>query len=87
MTSQGGSYTVVVANSVNSVTSSAAVLTVNPAPVAPSITQQPVSQTVTAGANVTLSVTATGTAPLTYQWRKDGQNIAGATSASLTLIT
>jgi hypothetical protein len=84
-TSAAGSYTVVVSNSGGSVTSSAATLTVNPAIVAPSITTQPASQTVTAGANVTFSVVASGTAPLSYQWRKDGANIAGATSASLTL--
>ncbi|HUG09977.1 MAG TPA: immunoglobulin domain-containing protein [Opitutaceae bacterium] len=36
---------------------------------------------------VALSVTATGTAPLTYQWKKDGVNIAGATSATYTLAT
>jgi invasion protein IalB len=80
-----GNYTVVISNSAGSITSAAATLTVNPAVVAPSITQQPVSQTVAAGNNVTFNVTATGTAPLSYQWRKDGVNLAGATSASLTL--
>ncbi len=54
--------------------------------VAPSITQQPQSQTVDEGANVTFSVTADGT-DLLYQWRKDGQNISGATSSSLTLTS
>lgn len=34
----------------------------------PSITGQPASQTITSGQSVTLSVTATGTAPLSYQW-------------------
>ena len=63
-----------------------AVVSVN---TAPSITSQPQSQTVTAGANVSFSVTATGTAPLTYQWRKGGANISGATSSSynLTAVT
>ncbi|MCL5098655.1 MAG: immunoglobulin domain-containing protein, partial [Candidatus Omnitrophica bacterium] len=56
-----------------------------PPPSAPVITVQPASQTVTAGANVTFSVTATGTAPLAYQWQKDGVNINGATSQNLTL--
>ncbi len=37
------------------------------------------------GDSVTLSVAATGTAPLTYQWRKFGQPIAGATTATLQL--
>jgi len=79
-----GSYSVIVTNSVGSVTSAPATLTVNPAGVAPSITTQPISQSVTAGKSVTLSVVAAGTSPLTYQWRKDGAAITGATSASLT---
>lgn len=57
----------------------------HPAITAPSITTQPVSQTVDAGANVTFSVEATGTAPLTYQWRKDTADIAGATNVTLNL--
>ena len=51
---------------------------------APSIATQPTAQTVTAGQTATFSVTATGTAPLTYQWRKNGTNISGATSSSYT---
>ncbi|KAB2645128.1 MAG: immunoglobulin domain-containing protein, partial [Verrucomicrobia bacterium] len=50
---------------------------------APSFTTQPTSQTVTAGANVNFNVTASGTAPLSYQWRLNGANISGATSATL----
>jgi hypothetical protein len=50
-----------------------------------SITQNPQSQTVFAGANVTFTVTATGTGPTTYQWTFNGVNIPGATSTSLTL--
>ncbi len=53
-------------------------------PVAPSITNQPANQTVTAGQTATFSVTATGSAPLQYQWTKNGTNIPGATSASYT---
>ena len=66
-----GSYRAVVSNSAGSATSAAATLTVNPAVVAPAITTQPASQTVTAGANVTFTVAASGTAPLSYQWQKD----------------
>lgn len=54
-------------------------------PVAPSITTQPASQSVSVGANVTFTVVASGTAPFTYQWRKGGQNIQNATNATLTL--
>ena len=80
-----GTYSVVVSNSAGSVTSANATLTVSPAAVGPAITTQPASQSVTAGSGVTFSVTATGTAPLSYQWRKGGSNISGATSASLLL--
>src|SRR5437773_2681444 len=52
--------------------------------VAPSITTQPINQTVTAGQTGSFSVTASGTAPLTYQWRKNGTAISGATSSSYT---
>jgi Abnormal spindle-like microcephaly-assoc'd, ASPM-SPD-2-Hydin/Immunoglobulin I-set domain/Immunoglobulin domain len=80
----GAQFSVVVSNSAGSATSNSAILTVNPAPVAPSITTQPSSQTITAGQTATFSVTASGTAPLTYQWRKNGTAISGATSASYT---
>ncbi|MBI4661893.1 MAG: immunoglobulin domain-containing protein [Verrucomicrobia bacterium] len=84
----GGAYSVVVTNAAGSVTSNAAVLTVNPTPVvavAPSITSQPQSKTVKVGGTVTLSVGATGTAPLSYQWKKNGTDLPGKTSATLTL--
>ena len=86
-TNQAGSYTCFVTNSVGSATSSAATLTVNPAVIAPAITTQPTSQTVTAGANVNFTMAASGTAPLSYQWRLNGANISGATSATLTLTS
>ncbi|MFT6621251.1 MAG: hypothetical protein ACJASX_004168 [Limisphaerales bacterium] len=43
------------------------------------------AQTVTVGQTATFSVTATGPEPLSYQWRKDGLAIAGATNATLTI--
>ncbi|MEJ0085325.1 MAG: hypothetical protein WDO72_06565 [Pseudomonadota bacterium] len=60
---------------------------VPPAAVAPSITAQPAATSVAAPATATLSISAGGTAPLTYQWRSstDGTtwiDIAGATGAS-----
>ena len=51
----------------------------------PAIATQPVSQTVTVGATVTFNVAATGSAPLTYQWRKGNLDSPGATGTSLTL--
>ncbi len=80
----GSTFAVVVSNTVGTVTSSAATLTVNAAPVAPTITTQPTNQTVTAGQTATFAVVAGGTAPLGYQWQKNGANIAGATAASYT---
>ena len=80
----GAQFTVLVSNSAGSATSNAAILTVNPAPVAPTITTQPASVTITAGQTATFSVTATGTAPLSYQWRQNGTAISGATSSSYT---
>jgi hypothetical protein len=54
-------------------------------PVAPRITLQPGSQTATAGESVIFTVTAEGTAPLSYQWYKNGSLISGATSSICTL--
>ena len=54
------------------------------APIPPSITAQPQNQTVTAGQTATFSVSATGSGALTYQWRKNGTNIGGATTSSYT---
>jgi hypothetical protein len=52
---------------------------------APQITAQPVSQNVVSTTDATLSVTATGTAPLFYQWRHNGGIIPGATNSTLLL--
>src|SRR5579862_6151902 len=79
----GTSFRVIVTNSVSSVTSSAATLTVT-ANSGPSITTQPANQAVSVGQTATFSVTATGAAPLSYQWQKNQVNIAGATSATYT---
>ncbi|MBI5802569.1 MAG: immunoglobulin domain-containing protein [Verrucomicrobia bacterium] len=54
---------------------------------APAITAQPQGQVVIAGTNVTLSVTATGTAPLTYQWQRNSVNLPGATGPTLALTS
>ena len=80
----GAEFSVVVSNSAGTVTSSNATLTVTAAAVAPSITGQPFAKTVTAGDTATFSVEATGTAPLRYQWKKNGTPIDGATNSSFT---
>jgi len=53
---------------------------------AASITSEPQSQTVPPGTNVTFFVTATGLAPLSYQWQFNGINLAGATNSFLALV-
>lgn len=83
-TDNGAQFDVVVSNGAGSKTSTMARLTVNAAALAPTIATQPANQTVTVGQTATFSVTATGTAPLTYQWQKNSANIAGATSATYT---
>ena len=78
----GATFRVAVTNSAGSATSNSATLTVNSAPVGPSISTQPVNQTVSVGQTATFSVVAAGTAPLSYQWQKNNSNISGATLAS-----
>ena len=51
---------------------------------APAITVPPSNQAVSVGQSATFSVTATGTQPISYQWRKDNVNVAGATASSYT---
>jgi hypothetical protein len=79
----GAFFVVVVANGAGVVTSSPpATLTVLEPP---HISTPPASQTVLAAGTVTLSVTASGSAPLSYQWQFNGTNLAGATNATLVL--
>jgi hypothetical protein len=78
----GAIFDVVLANAGGTITSSPAVLSVLAA--APSLITQPLSQTVSVGQSATFSVTATGAAPLAYQWRKNGIAIVGAMAASYT---
>jgi hypothetical protein len=80
-----GDYTVTVSNALGSVTSSPARLTVLVPSLPPFIVVQPVSVTATAGGAASFGVTVRGTAPLSYQWRKDGERLVGATQATLTL--
>jgi len=80
----GSSYEARVSNAAGSTTSHAALLTVTQTTGAPAITSEPVSRTVQVGQTATFSVSASGTAPLSYQWQKNGTAIAGATGASVT---
>ena len=86
----GAVFTVVATNSSGNATSTVATLTVTtvapPGVVAPVITTQPSNVSVTVGQTVTFSVVASGTATLTYQWKRNGANISGATAASYTTL-
>lgn len=79
-----GDYTVVVTGTCNSVTSNIATLVTNPAIQLTGFTG---SSTVCTGSTATYSVTATSTGALTYQWRKNGVAIAGATSSTYTIAS
>jgi outer membrane protein assembly factor BamB len=63
---------------------SAATAPPTPASSTPAITIQPADQSVPAGQSATFTVTATGAAPLSYQWQKNASPIAGATQSSYT---
>ena len=52
---------------------------------APVIATAPVAQTVTAGNTATFTVSANGPSPLSYQWRFNGADLAGASVSTLTL--
>ncbi len=83
-----GTATITVTVSDGSATASSSfVLTVNSTAVAPRITAQPVAASVVAGASAAFSVTATGTPAPSYQWRRDGEAIVGATSATYSIAS
>ena len=86
-TVDAGSYTVVVSNTEGDVTSDAAALVVEPALVAPSIITQPAAVTVTEGEVANFTVVAEGNPSPTYQWQRDGSDIAGATSATFSIAS
>ncbi|HWW20937.1 MAG TPA: immunoglobulin domain-containing protein [Steroidobacteraceae bacterium] len=76
----GSLLSVIVRNTAGSATSRSATLTVTA--VAPSISTQPTSQTVVPGATASFSVVAKGSAPLAFQWNRNGVVIAGANTAN-----
>jgi hypothetical protein len=80
--SQAGNYTVVVTNIEGAVTSALAFVRVI---VPPSITAQPTNVVADVGATASFAVSATGTAPLSYQWRFNDMNLLGKTNSLLTI--
>jgi len=77
-------YTATVATSAGCSVSNTVAISVTPPTV---ITTQPVATTICAPAPLNLSVTATGSGTLTYQWRKNGVNISGATASTYQLTS
>src|SRR5262249_56778059 len=83
-TADAGSYGVLVANDVGFASSGLALLTVFASP--PVIVTQPTDQTVLPGATASFAVEAIGSAPLFYQWRNNGIDIAtGGNASTLTI--
>jgi hypothetical protein len=78
--SDGGNYTMTVSNAVGTATSTPATVTVL---VPPNITSAPVSQSISVGSSLVLSVQASGPGPLQYQWFHDGNAIIDATFSNL----
>ena len=79
------SFTAVVTNPYGTATSNAAVLTVNSAPLPPLITGQPLPKSVNAGATATFAIVAVSQGgTLSYQWRRNGTAIGGATGTTYT---
>lgn len=77
-----GSYELVVTNTCGSVSSSPALVTVRPLP---SIVVEPVSNAVCENDALTLTVSATGFDPLSYEWRFNGVTIPGASGPTFTI--
>ena len=80
----GARYSATVSNARGVATSISATLTVDAASIAPGITLQPQPAVVNAGQTATFTVAANGTAPLVYQWQRNGSSIGGATAAHYT---
>jgi hypothetical protein len=76
---------VVAENAAGSVIGSGTLRTTKSATSAPAFTVQPMSQSTPVGSSVTFTAAASGLPTPTYQWKKNGVNIAGATSASYTI--
>lgn len=88
----GNRYRVIATNTAGATTSNAATLTVNPAPVAPAFTIQPLNVTITEGQNAQFTVAVSGTPTPTLQWQLstdsggNWSNITGATGTVFNVL-
>lgn len=80
--SDAGTYQCSISNALGTIVSDLATVVVTGLP---RITAQPDNQFVAPGGNATFDIAASSSLPLTYQWRKDGADIAGANSTTLAL--
>jgi hypothetical protein len=77
-------YTLTARNAAGQTSTATTTVTVTPAPTSPTITSQPQGTAVTEGQTAAFSVTASSGTALSYQWRKNGSPISGATSRTYT---
>lgn len=77
----GAVYSLRATNAAGTITSLTATLTVSATPIPPTLLAQPQDRTVNSGETAAFSVAAKGSAPFSYQWKRNGQAIAGATQA------
>jgi len=79
----GSQFMCIVSNASGTATSHVATLTILTLP--PNITRQPSSQSALAGGYASFSLTATGSPPLTYSWRRNDNVIPGATNSAFSI--
>lgn len=80
-----GAYSVVLDNGLTSLTSSNAILTVNPAPAPPEFVLSPKNQSVFVGQSLSFVSLASGSPQPAYRWYHDGVLIAGANGTSYSI--
>ncbi len=79
-----GSYTVDISNAFGSVTSTAASVVLRVPPV---VLARPLSRLATVGQATSFTISVSDPGPVSYQWKRNGQIVAGATAATLTLAS